>query len=166
MTSSTPDRRRFGRWLPFAAMLAALLLLAACAQNAGTNATSSEAESAGAAGSEAAGESYEITVSDTSAGQAIAGEGGMTLYVFDNDSNGQSACSGGCVTTWPPFTLGADEVATAGEGVTGDIGYITREDASIQVTYKGHPLYNYSGDQSAGDANGDGVGEVWHIASP
>jgi predicted lipoprotein with Yx(FWY)xxD motif len=175
MSGPIPTRPRMFRWLPLAALAALLLVMAACARNSGTNATSSEsAESEAAASqseaeaspSEAAGESYEITVSDTSAGQTLASNGGMTLYTFDNDSNGQSACSGGCVENWPPFTLEDGEEATAGEGVTGEIGSITREDGAKQVTYDGSPLYYYAGDQAAGDANGDGVGGVWHIATP
>ncbi|HYM52089.1 MAG TPA: hypothetical protein VEW45_01230 [Candidatus Dormibacteraeota bacterium] len=173
MSGSTPTSPRFFRWLPFAATLAALLLvLAACATASPSEsaaapseaAAESAAESAEASASEAAGASNEITVSDTSAGPALAGEGGMTLYTFDNDTGGQSSCSGGCVENWPPFTV--DGEAAAGEGVSGDIGSITRDDGATQVTYNGSPLYYFAGDQAAGDSSGDGVGGVWHIAAP
>src|SRR5690606_20162860 len=33
----------------------------------------------------------------------VDGEG-MTLYVFDNDSGGESACYDACASTWPPLT--------------------------------------------------------------
>jgi hypothetical protein len=36
------------------------------------------------------------------------------------------------------------------------IGTTPRSDGKPQVTYNGHPLYLYSGDQSAGDTNGQG----------
>jgi predicted lipoprotein with Yx(FWY)xxD motif len=176
MPELTPTRPRFGGWLPVAAMLAALvLLLAACA--AGATATPSESESAPESmaeeseaappsESEAASGGQEITVSETSAGSALAGEGGMTLYTFDNDTNGESSCYEGCVTNWLPFVVDEGQEATAGEGVTGDIGTTARTDGTTQVTYDGAPLYYFSGDSAAGDANGDGVGEVWHIAIP
>ena len=41
------------------------------------------------------------------------------------------------------------------------LGTTTRDDGTTQVTYDGHPLYLYSGDTIAGDANGQGIGGVW-----
>jgi hypothetical protein len=37
------------------------------------------------------------------------------------------------------------------------------------VTYNGHPLYDYAGDQVAGDTNGQGLdqfGAEWYVVSP
>ena len=45
----------------------------------------------------------------------------------------------------------------------------TRSDGSAQVTYAGHPLYLFSGDQNPGDTNGEGVvafGASWYAVSP
>src|SRR6266508_5546371 len=168
MTAETPARPASVRWLPFAVAAALLLVLAAC--SAGATATPSATESAAASVSEAAsasesaaaGESYEITVADTAAGSALAGEDSMTLYTFDNDTTpGTSACTGDCATNWPPFTVDEGEQATAGEGVTGEIGTISRDDGSTQVTYNDKPLYYFAGDSAAGDSNGDGVGGIW-----
>jgi predicted lipoprotein with Yx(FWY)xxD motif len=171
MTAETPARPRTSRWLPLAAAAALVLVLAACSAGASAtptpSASASESESAMASESAAAGESYEITVADTAAGSALAGVDGMTLYTFDNDTTpGASACNAGCVENWPPFTVDEGEQATAGDGVTGEIGTITRDDGSAQVTYNDKPLYYFSGDSAAGDSNGDGVGGIWHIAAP
>jgi predicted lipoprotein with Yx(FWY)xxD motif len=173
MTLETPARPRSARWLPFAVAAALLLVLAACSAGATTtpsateSASASESEPATASESEAAGESYEITVADTAAGSALTGKDGMTLYTFDNDTTpGTSACTGDCATNWPPFTVDEGEQATAGDGVTGQIGTITRDDGSTQVTYNDKPLYYFSGDSAAGESNGDGVGGIWHIAAP
>jgi predicted lipoprotein with Yx(FWY)xxD motif len=163
-------RLRFGGWLPAAVLLAGLMLiLAAC--SAATTATPSESEAAlestaaseseAAEESEAAGGTVEITVSETSAGSALAGEGGMTLYIFDQDTGGESSCYEGCDTNWPPLL-----VEGGGEGVTGDIGVTARTDGTVQVTYNDSPLYYFAGDSAPGDATGDGVGGVWHIATP
>jgi predicted lipoprotein with Yx(FWY)xxD motif len=55
--------------------------------------------------------------------------------------------------------------ATAGSGVTGPLGRITRPDGTTQATYDGHPLYTYAGDTAPGQAKGNGLnvsGGVWH----
>jgi predicted lipoprotein with Yx(FWY)xxD motif len=130
----------------------AVLLLAACAPQTG----------AGSVGPSSSG-GIEITVSHTSAGDALAGAGGMTLYTFAADTGGSSTCTGDCATTWPPL-LGDGSEVTAAQGVTGEFGTTTRDDGSKQVTHNGQPLYYYADDQAAGDANGQGVGGVWFIA--
>jgi predicted lipoprotein with Yx(FWY)xxD motif len=130
-------------------MAAAVLLLAACAQ------------AGGGSGSPSAG-GIEVTVSQTSAGDALAGADGMTLYVFANDTDGTSNCTGDCAGTWPPL-MGDGSDVVAGTGVSGAFGTTTRDDGS-QVTHNGQPLYYYSGDEAAGDAKGDGIGGVWSIA--
>ena len=33
----------------------------------------------------------------------------------------------------------------------------------LQLTYDGHPLYRYAGDQTRSDANGEGVGGQWFV---
>ena len=43
---------------------------------------------------------------------------------------------------------------------------ITRDDGTNQVTFKLIPLYYFAGDSAAGDTNGEGVGGVWHLATP
>jgi predicted lipoprotein with Yx(FWY)xxD motif len=58
--------------------------------------------------------------------------------------------------------------ATAGSGVTGKLGTITRSDGSVQATYNGHPLYTYTADTAPGQANGNGLnvnGGVWHVVT-
>jgi hypothetical protein len=49
------------------------------------------------------------------------------------------------------------------------IGTTTRSDGKPQVTYNGHPLYRYQGDQKPGDTNGQGLtafGASWFALSP
>ncbi len=55
---------------------------------------------------------------------------------------------------------------SAGTGVTGAVALITGEDGGTQVTYKGRPLYEYSGDTAPGQTTGDGVDGTWHTAVP
>ena len=88
----------------------------------------------------------------------------LTLYIFKGDEPNISNCSGGCAETWPPLL---SSIVLAGDGVQiGLFAPITREDGSNQLTYNGHPLYNFSGDSQPGDANDQGVGEAWFVVSP
>ena len=34
------------------------------------------------------------------------------------------------------------------------------------MTLNGHPLYYFASDQSPGDTNGQGIGDVWFVVSP
>ena len=79
-----------------------------------------------------------------------------------------STCSGACATQWPPVI--SKGKPSAGTGVTASmLSTTTRSDGSKQVTYNGHPLYTYIGDQSAGDVNGQGLnffGGEWYVVTP
>jgi len=91
---------------------------------------------------------------------------GLTLYSFTRDVfTGQSACSGGCAEAWPPLLVGEGQVATAGEGVGGQIASAPRADGALQVTYDGRPLYYWQDDAAPGDTTGQGVGNVWFVAT-
>ena len=94
-------------------------------------------------------------------GTILTDADGNTLYRFDNDTAGVSACNEGCASLWPALTSSGQP--TAGSGVTGTLGTIERDDGSTQVTYDDQPLYRYSQDQAAGDTNGDGFGGLWHV---
>jgi len=93
-----------------------------------------------------------------SAADVLTGKNGMTLYSFDKDSNGQSACYNQCATLWPPAAVGDASGKAFGETV--------RNDGTKQLTWKGKPMYYYINDKKAGDTTGDNVGNVWHIVKP
>jgi predicted lipoprotein with Yx(FWY)xxD motif len=91
----------------------------------------------------------------------------MTLYIFTQDvkDSGESACTGGCLETWPALAVEVGATPTGGSGVTGDLGTITRaDDGTLQVTYNGLPLYFFKNDQAPGDLNG--VYENWETVAP
>ena len=84
---------------------------------------------------------------------------GMTLYTFDKDSEGKSACEGKCLQNWPAAK------APASAKAMGDWSVVTRSDGTGQWAYKGKPLYTFVKDAAAGDTKGDGAGNgVWHVA--
>ena len=93
---------------------------------------------------------------------------GRTLYLFQKDKTTRSTCSGACATDWPPL-LTSGKAKASGSVRKALLGTTKRSDGSTQVTYKGHPLYTYSGDQKAGDTNGQGVsafGARWYAVTP
>lgn len=92
------------------------------------------------------------------AAEALTGRDGMTLYTFDADANGRSACNGACLAVWP--------AAKPGDAKGGDFGEMTREDGVKQLTHRGKPLYYYVNDKKPGDRNGDKLQNVWHVAMP
>lgn len=98
---------------------------------------------------------------ESAKGKVLTNDKGMTLYIFDKDADGKSACNGPCAANWPPLT------ATAGSMATGDYSIITRADDSKQWAYKGHPLYAWKKDTKPGDTTGDGLlNGAWHVAQP
>ncbi|WP_201861642.1 COG4315 family predicted lipoprotein [Microvirga soli] len=99
-------------------------------------------------------------VADTSKGKALVDAKGMTLYTFDRDAAGKSACNGQCAQNWPPL------MAAASASASGDWSVVTRDDGSKQWAYKGKPLYLWVKDTKPGEVTGDGVNNVWHVAMP
>ena len=49
---------------------------------------------------------------DSTKGKVLTDGKGMTLYIFDKDDGGKSACNGPCATNWPPLTASADAKPT------------------------------------------------------
>ena len=105
-------------------------------------------------------QSAPASAADTAKGKALVDGKSMTLYIFDRDTAGMSNCSGQCAVNWPPF------LAAAGDKGTGQWSVIARSDGGKQWAYKGKPLYTFGKDTKPGEANGDGVNSVWHIAAP
>jgi len=92
------------------------------------------------------------------AGGTLTNDAGMTLYTFDKDAGGKSACNGPCAANWPPLMAAADAKAS------GDWSIVTRDDGAKQWAFKGKPLYLWAKDQKPGDMTGDGFNSVWHVA--
>lgn len=84
---------------------------------------------------------------------------GRTLYTFDQDAAGKSACYGACATAWPPL------LAKGSDQPTGDLGLAKRDDGAMQWTHRSKPLYYFAADTKPGQKLGDGQGGVWHVIS-
>jgi predicted lipoprotein with Yx(FWY)xxD motif len=109
-----------------------------------------------------------VNVRSTSLGKILVDSSGRSLYLFEKDTGSKSTCFGACATAWPPFRTNGKPMAST--GVTAALlGTTTRSDGNPEVTYNGHPLYSYAGDQKAGDTNGQALnqfGAPWYVVSP
>jgi predicted lipoprotein with Yx(FWY)xxD motif len=101
-------------------------------------------------------------------GKIIVDGRGRTLYLFEKDRRGHSACSGTCATYWPPLLTTGKPVAGTGAKKS-LLGTIRRSNGKKQVTYGGHPLYRYIQDKKPGQITGQDshfFGAAWYVVSP
>ena len=133
------------------------LLLAACG---GT--TSSGTGSSPAASSSALIHTAPMTVGAKTV-TVLKNAKGLTLYYFTPDTATTVACTGGCVSNWPPL-LATSGTPTSNPALPGQLTVLNGANGN-QVLYNGHPLYTYVKDGDAGDAYGQGVGGKWFVAT-
>ena len=138
------------------------LALASCGGNDDSSATASSPPPKTAGGKPAT-----LGVENSDLGKILDNGQGRTLYLFQADSAGKSACFGACASNWPPLRSAKP---TVGRGANASmVGTIKRSDGKPQVTYNGHPLYTFAGDSSEGATNGQGInafGGLWYAVSP
>jgi predicted lipoprotein with Yx(FWY)xxD motif len=149
-------------WWAGAALGALVLVAAACSSGSSSPTTTQTTPTT----TSTAGTSRAATVRLArvgSVGTVLVNASGMTLYHFTHDSTGQSTCTGACTSLWPPLLVPAGTAPTGTGLSAGAFGTITRADGTTQVTYNGMPLYTYSGDKSAGSANGQNVAGSWFV---
>jgi len=121
-----------------------------------------------ALGGDSATRAAKVATASSGLGRIVVDGRGRTLYLFEKDRRGQSACSGLCVAYWPPLLTTGKSMAIKGAKQT-LLGSIRRSDGTRQVTYSGHPLYFFSGDSKRGQTNGEGLtdfGAGWDVLSP
>jgi predicted lipoprotein with Yx(FWY)xxD motif len=135
---------------------------------AGAAAISLTALALAACGGGGGGGNATVRVASTDVGIVLVNSKGRTLYLFEKDSGTTSACAGACARDWPP--LRAHGVPTSGSGTRPSlVASSRRPDGESQVTYNGHPLYLYDGDEGPGDIDGQGVtafGGAWYALEP
>jgi predicted lipoprotein with Yx(FWY)xxD motif len=140
------------------------LAVAACGSSSSSSSATGNTPAAAGSGSSSSGSSSSGTTLDakTIGGKhVLTNSKGFTLYWFAPDTPTKSNCNGSCATYWPPVP----GPATAGAGVTGKMGTITRSDGTTQATYNGRPLYTYAGDTAPGQDKGNGLnvsGGLWY----
>jgi len=155
-------KRRF-----FTLAMAGLLLLAACGDDAGDGTTTAPADdgatttpSDDGATTTAPSEGAGVSTASTDLGTILVDPAGMTVYVFLNDTDGESTCYDDCAGIWPAVPADA---AISSDLDSSMFGSTTRTDGTEQLTVGGQPLYTYAPDQAPGDTTGQGIGDVWFV---
>jgi predicted lipoprotein with Yx(FWY)xxD motif len=109
-----------------------------------------------------------VSVKQTPLGKTLVDATGRTLYLFQADKPNVSTLSSAGLAVWPGFTSNRTPRAEGGANAA-QIGTITGPNGSKLVTYNGHPLYYYVGDQVPGSTRGQGLnqfGALWYVLSP
>jgi predicted lipoprotein with Yx(FWY)xxD motif len=144
------------------ALVATAALLGACGgsdDNKETTRRSAPSTSAAATGAAT------VKTAETSIGTVLVDAEGKTLYLFANDQGTTSAVPSAVLAAWPPLVASGTPVA--GDGVDASkLKTAQQPDGQTFVTYNGHPLYTFTGDASAGQANGHKLGNVWYAVTP
>jgi predicted lipoprotein with Yx(FWY)xxD motif len=162
--------------IALALAIAAALAVAGCGGSSNDNGSGEGGAYGGGGGgstaskeasSEPAGAPAVVEVANVpDAGKVLVDSKGFTLYYFEKDKGGKSACYGACANVWPPLT-GTPE--GKGGTVASEFGTTKRSDGTVQVTYAGWPLYTYAADTEPGEDKGTDLksfGATWYPLHP
>ena len=125
---------------------AGVALAAAACGGSSSGGGNTQTVGAGSGGGSSAAPASDLQTHSGPDGKFMTDDQGRTVYIFSKDTSSTSTCSGACAKEWPPYM----------------------EDGS-QVVFKGHPLYFFANDSSAGDVNGQGLndfGGLWTAVTP
>jgi predicted lipoprotein with Yx(FWY)xxD motif len=106
-----------------------------------------------------------VSTATSKLGRILVDGRGRTLYLFEKDKRGRSACAGTCATYWPPL-LTKGKPTAGGAAKRALLGATRRADGTRQVTYAGHPLYRFVQDTKPGETKGQDLhdfGAGWYV---
>jgi predicted lipoprotein with Yx(FWY)xxD motif len=142
-------KRLFSTWLLLLGLVGATAVLVAAAQ-----ARTSLRASTGTL----------VALRKTALGSVLVDARGHTLYLFEKDRRGVSACNTACMKYWPALT--SRGTPRAGRGVHQSLLRVTApRNGRSQVLYAGYPLYTFVGDKRPGQTTGEGLtnfGAGWY----
>jgi predicted lipoprotein with Yx(FWY)xxD motif len=109
-----------------------------------------------------------VDLRKTALGTILVDGRGRTLYLFEKDRGGVSMCNSACTKYWPPLI--SHGAPRAGKGVHQSLLRLAvSNNGTRQVTYRGHPVYTFVGDQRTGQTAGEGLdnfGGEWYAVAP
>jgi predicted lipoprotein with Yx(FWY)xxD motif len=133
-----------------AAMAATVVLAAACGGSSSSGNGNASGNGSGP---------IQTAQNSTLGTSVLVNQAGMTLYSLSAEKNGRFICTNSaCLKLWHP-------VAAPSGGLQGDsvssLGTVQRPGGGVmQVTYRGLPLYTFTGDSKPGSAAGNGFKDV------
>jgi predicted lipoprotein with Yx(FWY)xxD motif len=104
-----------------------------------------------------------VTTKKTSLGTILVTSSGRTLYLDSADKQGHPACTGSCLSIWPPLKA-SRTMKASGSAKTADLGTTKIAGGIKQVTYKGHPLYTFVSDTKSGQTSGEGQNGFYAVS--
>jgi predicted lipoprotein with Yx(FWY)xxD motif len=146
----------------------AAVMVAGCGGGSSAPSAAVTAPAAPPTANSAASSAPTVHVAKSSLGRILVDAHGRTVYLFKKDKGTKSTCNGACAQAWPPVTVSGKPAAGTGAKAS-LVGTTKRSDGRTQVTYHGHPLYRFQGDQTRGDTKGQGLvafGGAWFVVSP
>jgi len=108
-----------------------------------------------------------VSTAKTGLGRILVNSSGRTLYLFEKDRKGMSACTGQCASFWPPLMTKGKPRAIGGAKAS-LLGTTKRPNGRLQVTYNHHPVYTFAEDTKKGQTKGEGMnafGGMWYVLS-
>lgn len=103
-------------------------------------------------------------------GTVLVTDQGFALYTYPPDEQREVACVDRCALNWPPMIIPGGVKLAAGVGVdASQLATISDRDGKKVATYNGWPLYMFTGDVTAGTANGQNQfldGGYWYVMRP
>lgn len=105
-----------------------------------------------------------VKTKHTSFGVILVTSSGRTLYLDAADKPGHSACTGSCLSFWPPLKA-TGALKGLGGAKTSMLGTTKIAGGIKQVTYKGHPLYTFASDSKSSPTSGEGQ-NGFYVVSP
>jgi predicted lipoprotein with Yx(FWY)xxD motif len=139
----------------FLPALAASLVLAACGSSSSSSTSGSSSPASGTTVKTASVSSVDSTV--------LVDSRGLTLYHLTGEHAGKFICtSSACLAAWHPLTVPSGAKPS---GSVSSLGVVKRSNGTMQVTYKGDPLYTFAHDSAPGQATGEGLKDVgtWFV---
>ena len=147
-----------------------LVVLGFVAAGCGASSMSSAPKS-GVAGAQHSTSSVAVTTRKVKGlGVVLVNAKGRTLYTFAKDQRRHVTCTGQCASFWPPLKWKSMAKPKAGRSAKSKLLGLDMSPAGGEVvTYNKWPLYTYTGDSAAGQANGQATtlnGGKWYVISP
>jgi predicted lipoprotein with Yx(FWY)xxD motif len=108
-----------------------------------------------------------VKVTTTKLGPTLTDAAGVTLYVTDNDPNGEVTCQKSlCSLRFSAMTVPTRTVAV-GPGLSASkFTTIELVDGRLVLAVDGRALYRFHGDTAPGQVTGNGDSDVWHAVHP